>query len=112
MVISIATETLILRVGSIAGAVAATLALIAMVLRFSVKQFTKAVKSEMEDNVGPRLTQIEQHTIQLTPNGGTSVADVVRRLETRQMTMQAELQAQRDALLEHFADHRRLTGGI
>lgn len=111
----------ILRAGAVAAALTAVLGFTAMILRFSVKQFVKAVRDEMGE-VTPKIDKVYQNTMELKPNGGSSVADAIRRLEATQLEIIVEQKAQRaelrqqreviegqkEALIEHLADHRKL----
>lgn len=122
MIPAVATGDAIIRAGAIAGALVAILGLIAMILRFSVKQLTSAVKTELRESVEPRIEQVYQNTMELKPNGGSTVADAVRRLEatTRELVeeqrhQRIEISKNREAIestravvIEHLADHRRL----
>lgn len=122
MLWAVATGDTVIRAGAIAGALAAIIGLITMILRFSVKQLTNAVKTELKENVEPRIEQVYQNTMELKPNGGSTVADAVRRLEatTRELVdeqrhQRAEIIKHREAIestravvIEHLADHRRL----
>lgn len=107
MLYAIAAGDAVIRWGAISGAAMAIVGLIAMVLRFSVKQFVRAVKDELSD-VTPKIDKVYANTLELKPNGGSSLADAVRRLEVRQLELHSELAAQRDALLDHLRDHKRI----
>jgi Flp pilus assembly pilin Flp len=68
-------------VGSIAGALLAVLALIGRVV---MKPIRKAVQSSFERMLDERLAPLEDTLRELRPNGGSSLADKVIRLEERQ----------------------------
>lgn len=105
-----------------AGAVAAALVTLTMAFRMSmkavVKQLTKAIHSEL----GPKVDRVYENTMELRPNGGSTVADAVRRLESHQLQIIAEQKAQRNelrlqreaidqnknAIIDHLVDHKRL----
>lgn len=122
MLHAVAVTDSIIRTGAVAGACMAIIGAIAMVLRFSVKQFVRAVKDEMETTVAPRIEQVYENTMELKPNGGGSIADAVRRLEASMKEIQLEQRLQRDelrrqheklethqqAMVQHLADHRKI----
>lgn len=97
-------EDIVLRIGAVAGALGITVASIAALLRFSTKHFVASVREVVEGH----LDDIKTNTDQLKPNGGSSLADAVRRVEARQIEIAGETKAVRQALETHLADHKRL----
>lgn len=97
-------ESLVLRGGAVVGALVVIVGAIAAVLRFTTKRFVESVN----DAVNDRLDRIEANTNELKPNGGSSVADAIARLEARQVQIQGETLALRMALQTHLADHAKL----
>lgn len=95
----------VLQFGEIAAALAAILGLVAMLLRYTARKFSRAVSEIVAEHLDP----IQQHTVELVPNGGSSLRDAVNRLEARQIQATAETRALREALTEHLAEHRRVS---
>lgn len=122
MLYAIASTDHVIRLGALAGAFMAIVGAIALVARFSVKQFVRAVKDEMENTVSPQIEKVYANTMELKPNGGGSIADVVHRLEAsireirhEQRLQSSELRRQHEklethqqAMIQHLADHRNL----
>lgn len=96
-------DDLVIRLGAIAAALAAIAALTRMIVRWMVKQFTAAVRTEMDAHVGPRIDKVYENTLELRPNGGSSLADAVRRLEDRQLKVMQEQRRQARELRKHQA---------
>lgn len=95
----------VLEAGQIAAALAAILGLVAALFRYTARRFSSAVS----DIVAEQLDPIQRHTVELVPNGGSSMRDAVNRLEARQLEVVAETRALREALTEHLAEHRRVS---
>lgn len=111
-------EDFIIRAGAIAAAIVAVVMAVKILTKGIVKQLTKAIHSEL----GYKVDQINENTLELKPNGGSTVADAVRRLEAvqgelliEQRYQRAEITRNREAVestkasvVEHLSDHRRL----
>jgi flagellar biosynthesis/type III secretory pathway M-ring protein FliF/YscJ len=102
-------RTSIVSAGEIALAITAILALFMMVLRYFVKQIDKRIAEHVK-TIDDRLDKVETRTEQLLPNGGSSLADSIHRLEARQLGEIAEQKAIRRALEEHLSEHRAIGG--
>lgn len=98
----------IIRVGAVAAALVAIAGLFRMSVRFAVKQITRAV----QDEIGVKVEKVYENTMELKPNGGSSMRDAVNRLEAQQMKVVGELAATRQALIDHIADHRTLKPNV
>lgn len=98
----------IMSLGELALAITAIGALVSVVLRHFVKRVDTRI-SEHLDRIDARLNRVEERTEQLIPNGGSSLADSIRRVEARQLSEVAEQKAIRQALEEHLTEHRKLS---
>lgn len=97
-------EDFVLRVGAVCGALVVVAGFVAAVARYSTKKFTGSVREIVAESLSP----IESRTMQLIPNGGSSLADAVRRIDAAQVHIRAEQAALRTALESHLAQHRAL----
>lgn len=95
---------LIVRIGAIAGALVVTFGAVSAFVRFSTKKFVAGIREVVEG----RLDEIKANTEQLRPNGGSSIADAIRRVEARQIEISGETKAVRAALEDHLAEHRAI----
>lgn len=97
-------DEIIIRLGAVATALVAIFGVVRMATRFGVKQITRAITSE----IGEKVERVYENTMELKPNGGSSLRDAVNRLESRQLEVQADLAAQRKAILDHLQEHKKL----
>lgn len=100
-------EDWILRAGALAVALAAIAGVVIGATRFIMRRFAESVRDIVEDELAP----IKARTEQLLPNGGSSLADSIRRVEARQLEERAEQRAIREALEVHLSEHRTIRPG-
>ena len=96
---------LIVRAGAIAGALVIIVGAISAVMRHANKVFAASIQEIVSD----KLDQIKADTQQLKPNGGSSIADQIARVEARQIEIKAETRALREGLESHLAQHRQIS---
>jgi hypothetical protein len=96
------TITLLADAAAVVGSLSIILGAIIGIVRWSVWKITKIVRTE----IGDQLRNIRINTNQLLPNGGTHLADTIRKLEVNQSKACTEIQALRLSMQEHLADHR------
>jgi hypothetical protein len=89
--------SLVIEAAALVAAIAAIMGTVAGVWRFTVKKFTQ--------NLQEALDEVKHNTRELMPNGGTSVADAVRRLDTRTLSMETQIQYLTDGLRKHLELH-------
>jgi hypothetical protein len=87
----------IVEAAAIVAAIAGIMGTIAGVWRFTVKKFTESLQTALEE--------VKNNTRELMPNGGTSVADAVRRLDTRTLSIETQIQYLTDGLRTHLELH-------
>lgn len=87
----------IIQAAAIVAAIAGIMGTIAGVWRFTVKKFTESLQEALDE--------VKHNTRELMPNGGTSVADAVRRLDTRTLSMESQIQYLTDGLRTHLELH-------
>lgn len=97
-------DDIIIRLGAVAAALVAIFGLVRMATRFGVKQITHAIRIEL----GEKVERVYENTMELKPNGGSSLRDAVNRLEVGQLKVEAGLAAQREALVDHLKEHKKL----
>lgn len=97
-------DDLIVRFGAVAAALVTIVAALRMFTKFAVRQFTKAIKAE----IGDKVERVYENTMELKPNGGSSMRDAINRLESQQMKLVGDVAATRQALIDHLTEHRSL----
>lgn len=97
----------VLSLGELSIAVSAIAAVVMMTLRYFVKHVDTRIEHHLR-MIDHRLDRVEKRTEQLIPNGGSSLADSIHRLEARQLSEVAEQKAIRRALEQHLTEHRAI----
>ena len=78
----------VLLLGSLVGAV---VAVVGVVQRWVVQPMSRSLRDTIREELGPISTRVEDIAREVTYNGGSSLKDAVRRIETRQDRMEGQV---------------------
>lgn len=88
----------VLLLGSLVGAV---VAVVGVVQRWIVQPMSRSLRDTIREELGPISTRVEDIAREVTYNGGASLKDAVRRIETRQDRLEGTV----DTLLRVTENH-------